>query len=67
MTRRDFMLAAYHARWENGNTSAIKNEVRHVPRVFEAMRQARPGERDLIIGGAEFAHSSSREWLAGRG
>ena len=47
----DFMLAAYHARWEEGNTTAIKNEVRHVPQVFQAMRQARPGEDDLIIVG----------------
>ena len=47
----DFMLAAYHARWDNGNTTAIKNEVRNVPQVFQAMRQARPGEEDLIIVG----------------
>lgn len=47
----DFMLAAYHARWEEGNTTAIKNEVKHIPKVFEAMKQARPGEDDLIIVG----------------
>jgi hypothetical protein len=47
----DFMLAAFHARWEGGNTGAIKNEVRNIPQVFQAMRQARPGEEDLIIVG----------------
>ena len=47
----DFMLAAYHARWESGNTAAIKNEVKHVTKVFEAMKQARPGEKDLILVG----------------
>lgn len=47
----DFMLAAFHARWDGGNTTAIKNEVRNIPQVFQAMRQARPGEEDLIIVG----------------
>jgi hypothetical protein len=46
----DFMLAAYHARWVGG-TTAIKNEVRNIPQVFQAMRQARPGEEDLIVVG----------------
>jgi len=47
----DFVLAAYHARWEEGNTTAIENEVKNIPKVFDAMRQARPGENDLIIVG----------------
>jgi hypothetical protein len=47
----DFMLAAYHARWDGGNTTAIRNEVGNIPKVFEAMRQARAGERDHIIVG----------------
>jgi hypothetical protein len=47
----DFMLAAYHARWDGGNTTPVKNEVRNIPKVFEAMRQARTGERDHIIVG----------------
>jgi hypothetical protein len=47
----DFMLAAYHARWDGGNTAAIKKEVRNIPNVFQAMRQARAGEEDLIIVG----------------
>jgi len=46
----DFMLAAYHATFQGG-TSGIKNEVRNIPQVFQAMRQARPGEEDLLIVG----------------
>jgi hypothetical protein len=46
----DFMLAAYHARF-TGGTTAIRNEVRNIPKVFEAMRAARPNERDHIIVG----------------
>jgi hypothetical protein len=46
----DFMLAAYHATF-TGGTTAIRNEVRNIPQVFDAMRQARPAERDHIIVG----------------
>lgn len=47
----DFMLAAYHATWADGDEKLIKEEVMNLPRVFEAMRQARPGEKDLLMAG----------------
>lgn len=47
----DFLLAAYHARWEGGNKTAIKGEVGHLGEVFQAMSSARPGEKDLFIAG----------------
>lgn len=47
----DFLLAAYHARWADGDTVEIQDEVRHLEDVFSAMAAARPGERDLLIAG----------------
>jgi hypothetical protein len=47
----DFMLAAYHARWADGDTQEIGEEVRQVTRVFQAMAQAQPGENDRILVG----------------
>ncbi len=50
-TGLDFMLAVYHARWADGDTAEIQDEVEHVTDVFEAMGQERPGERDRILVG----------------
>jgi endonuclease/exonuclease/phosphatase family metal-dependent hydrolase len=47
----DFLLAAYHARWADGNKSKIKGEVRHIEQVFASMAAARTGEHDLFIAG----------------
>lgn len=47
----DFLLAAYHARWADGDTVEIQDEVRHLDDVFSAMAAIRPGERDLLIAG----------------
>ena len=48
----DFVLAAYHARWgKNYGDERRRNAVKTLPEVFEAMGNARPGERDLIIAG----------------
>jgi hypothetical protein len=47
----DFLLAAYHARWADGDTVEIQDEVRHLEDVISAMAAARPGERDLLIAG----------------
>ncbi len=47
----DFMLAAYHATWADGDEELITEEVMNLPRVFEAMQQARPGEKDLFVAG----------------
>jgi len=47
----DFMIAAYHATWADGDTQEIQAEVRHVTEVFAAMGQARPGENDRILVG----------------
>jgi len=60
----DFMLAAYHARWADGNTAEIKSEVRHVAEVFQAMMQARPGERDhILVGDFNLVRSNMEEVL----
>jgi endonuclease/exonuclease/phosphatase family metal-dependent hydrolase len=47
----DFMLAAYHARWDGHNVPAIRAEVGHVAEVFDAMAQAEAGEADRILVG----------------
>lgn len=47
----DFMLAAYHARWADGKTAEIRDEVDHLGEVFESMRNSKPGEMDLFISG----------------
>ena len=47
----DFMLAAYHATWSDGNEDEIVDEVSNLGGVFTTMRQAKPGEKDLIIVG----------------
>ena len=45
----DFMLAAYHARWAEGDIEDISEEVSHLDEVFAAMAAAQPGEDDLIV------------------
>ena len=62
----DCMLAAYHARWDGGNTTAIRNEVRNMPKVFDAMRLARAGERDHIIVGDFNLTRSNMEQVLGQ-
>lgn len=47
----DFLLAAYHARWAEGDVSDIQGEVSRIPAVFSSMAALRPGERDLLIAG----------------
>lgn len=47
----DFLIAGYHARFENNDTDAIKSEVRHLSEVFQSMATSKTGERDLIIAG----------------
>ena len=47
----DFLFAIYHARWAEGDTADIQDEVESLPSVFSAMSAARPTERDLIISG----------------
>jgi hypothetical protein len=47
----DFVLAVYHATWEEGATPAIQAEVGHLTRVFDEMAAAIPGERDLLLVG----------------
>jgi hypothetical protein len=47
----DFVLAAYHARWADGDIDDISDEVDELGDVFSAMGAAQPGERDLIIAG----------------
>jgi len=49
LTGFDFLLAAYHARWAEGDIEDIQNEVRHVEDVFQSMSAARPGEGDLLV------------------
>ncbi len=49
--RVDFMLAAYRARWADGDTEAIAEEVDHIDDVFAAMSVAREHETDLVIAG----------------
>jgi endonuclease/exonuclease/phosphatase family metal-dependent hydrolase len=45
----DFVLGAYHARWQDGDEAAIAGEVSHLGEVFAAMATAHPGERDLLL------------------
>jgi hypothetical protein len=45
----DFLVAAYRATWADGNEDEIVAEIEHLPRVFEAMSDAMPGEKDLLI------------------
>ena len=45
----DFLLAAYHATWADGNEDEIVAEVSNLNDVFAAMSAARPGEKDLLI------------------
>lgn len=47
----DFMLAAYHATWSDGNEDEIVDEVSNLDGVFTAMGQSKPGEADLLIVG----------------
>lgn len=47
----DFLLAAYHARWADGDTVEIQDEVRNLDDVFATMAATRPGEQDLLIAG----------------
>ena len=47
----DFLLAAYHAIFAEGDIDDIKGEVQHLDAVFASMAAAQPGERDLIIAG----------------
>lgn len=47
----DFLIAAYHARWAEGDTDEISAEVKHIDEVFKAMEKARPGEKDIFIAG----------------
>jgi len=47
----DFILAAYHARWAQGNQDEIAAEVKHLNVAFTAMAAALPGEKDLLIVG----------------
>ena len=43
------MLAAYHARWADGDILDIQSEVEHLEEVFRSMQAVRPNERDLLI------------------
>jgi hypothetical protein len=47
----DFMLAAYHATWAEGDQEEIVEEVSNLDGVFAAMGQAKLGEGDLLIVG----------------
>ena len=47
----DFILAAYHATWADGDQEEIFDEVLNLDGVFTAMGQAKPGEGDLLIVG----------------
>lgn len=47
----DFLLAAYHAIWADGDISAIQEEVQHLDEAFASMAAAQLGERDLLIAG----------------
>ena len=47
----DFILAAYHATWADGDEDIIVEEVGNLSQVFEAMQHARPGEADLFVAG----------------
>jgi hypothetical protein len=45
----DFVVAAYHATWADGNEDEIQAEVAHLPEVFQAMASAVSGEKDLFV------------------
>jgi hypothetical protein len=47
----DFIFAAYHAIFAEGDIDDIKGEVQHLDEVFASMAAARAGERDLVIAG----------------
>jgi hypothetical protein len=47
----DFILAAYHATWADGDEDIIVEEADQLSQVFSAMKQARPGEADLFVAG----------------
>ena len=44
-----FLIAAYHARWAEGDIEDIQAEVQHLEDVLQSMSSARPGEGDLLI------------------
>jgi len=45
----DFLLAPYHAVWDDGDEVEIADEVEELEDVFASMEAARPGEEDLLI------------------
>lgn len=47
----DFILAAYHATWADGEEDVIVKEADQLAQVFAAMKLARPDEADLFIAG----------------
>jgi uncharacterized protein YgiM (DUF1202 family) len=47
----DFILAAYHAAWADGDEDIIVQEADQLAQVFATMKHARPGEADLFIAG----------------
>lgn len=47
----DFILAAYHATWADGDEDIIVEEVDNLSQVFAAMKHARPSEADLFVAG----------------
>lgn len=49
--RFDFLLAAYHATWSDGDKEIIATEVENLSRVFIQMKDSAPDEKDLIIVG----------------
>jgi hypothetical protein len=70
----DFLLAAYHAEWGEGDPRDIAAEVQHIDGVFAAMQRALPGEQalymigDFNLGSAELAPlTAARDRTAGSG
>jgi hypothetical protein len=70
----DFLLAAYHAEWGEGDARGIAAEVQHIDGVFAAMQRALPGEQalymigDFNLGSAELAPlTAARDRTAGSG
>jgi hypothetical protein len=47
----DFILAAYHATWADGDEDIIVKEADQLSQVFTAMKHVRPGEADLFVAG----------------
>jgi len=47
----DFILAAYHATWADGDEDIIVEEVDQLSQVFAAMKHVRPSEADLFVAG----------------